>query len=92
MGARFAVAQGAHAAANIVRLLKKKELKPYNATDPGCLLPMANGRSVGNLLGIPSRGSLPTATHYLACAWQSQSMRTKLALMMHGLKKVARLT
>ena len=89
-GVGYAATQGAHAAANIIRILKKKRMQPYRPPISGHVIPMANGRSCGTIAGVPCMGSAATLVHYLLCAWYSRGLRTKLKLITHGISLIRR--
>lgn len=81
MAVQFAIAQGALAAENIMRSEKGLALKRYLPLDLGYIIPMANNRSCGKILGINTSGVVPTALHYLMCAYRSYGMRNKLGII-----------
>lgn len=81
MAVQFAVAQGALAAENIIRSEKGLALKRYLPLDPGYIIPMANNRSCGKILGINTSGVVPTVLHYLMCVYRSYGIRNKSGIV-----------
>jgi len=67
MGVQAAISQGACAGDNIRRAIAGKPLRPYRPWDPGYLVPMANGRACGRVLGVPVYGRVATWLHYAMC-------------------------
>lgn len=64
MASYFAVQQGAAAARNILREADGAQPKPYNPTDYGFVIPLANGKGCGKLFGVNVRGRLPVLVHH----------------------------
>ncbi len=81
MAVQFAIAQGESAAANIIRDIRGLELKRYKPRDLGFIIPMANNRSCGNVLGMNLKGALPTALHFLMCTYRSYGTRNKFGIL-----------
>jgi NADH dehydrogenase len=81
MAVQFSLAQGQCAAENIKRLLKGDKLKKYKPLDLGYIIPMANNRSCGRILGIKMKGLLPTIFHYLMCIYRSYGLTNRLGIM-----------
>ena len=82
-----AARQGEAAAANILRGLRDEPLREFKPLDPGYVLPLANGRSCGTVLGANLKGPVPTWLHYVMCAYRSQTWRNKrrvLGAMLRG--------
>ena len=80
MSIQFALAQGACAAANVLRYLHGTRLRAYRPLDPGFVLPMAHGRSCGTVCGIRLRGRLPTFLHYFMCAYRLPELAQKIKM------------
>lgn len=74
MGVQFAVKQGKVAAENILRELVGHPLHSYRQLDLGYIVPMANGRSCGQALGMNFRGTPATILHYLMTVYRSVGM------------------
>lgn len=71
MGIQVSLDEGRCAAANIVRHMQNKALRCFRAVDLGYIVPMAHGRGCGNVLGLPVKGRMAIALHYLMCLYRS---------------------
>jgi NADH dehydrogenase len=71
MSVQFAISQGRHAADNVVRTLRGEALEPFRPRDPGYLIPMANNRACGIVMGRTLYGRVPILLHYLMCTVRS---------------------
>ena len=80
MAVQFSRAEGERAAENILRQIAAKPLRPYEPMDMGLVIPMANGRSVGEIFGKFVTGRLPTALHYFMSVYTARGLRTQLGL------------
>ena len=80
MGVQFSIAGGLCAAGNILHSLRGEEPDPFRPFDPGYVIPMANGRSCGRILGIECYGAVPTGMHYLMCLVRTFSWADRLGL------------
>jgi NADH dehydrogenase len=78
MGVQFAHAQGICAAGNILRMMRSRPLRPYVPHDLGYIVPLANNRGCGYILGIPVIGPLASAAHYAMCVYRSIGIRNRL--------------
>lgn len=67
MAVMFALGQGQQAGKNIIKTIKGKPLQPYQGTDLGYLLPLANGRAPGMILGRKVGPRLGYLLHYSMC-------------------------
>ncbi|MDD5439124.1 MAG: FAD-dependent oxidoreductase [Candidatus Omnitrophica bacterium] len=74
MAVQFAIAQADSAAKNIIRAIHGKDPRKYTAIDMGYVIPMANNRSCGNVLGMNVRGWFATLLHFLMCLYRSYSV------------------
>lgn len=81
MAVRFAIAQGKTAAANIIRSIRGRGLKKYRPRDIGYIIPMANNRSCGIVLGMRVRGALATFLHYVMCLYRARSFKNKFGIL-----------
>lgn len=81
MAVQFSIAEGECAADNIIRSIKGKALRKYKPLDLGYVIPMANNRSCGRIMGIDMRGILPTVLHYLMCIYRSRGFRNKMGIL-----------
>ncbi|NLW86039.1 MAG: FAD-dependent oxidoreductase [Planctomycetes bacterium] len=71
MGVQFSISGGRRAAANILRSLDGRALKPFEPMDPGYVIPMANMRSCGEILGVSAYGLAPSMMHYLMSVYRT---------------------
>ncbi len=83
MTIQFALTQGRLAGRNIQALVQGKPLGKFIPFDPGYIIPMANNKSCGYVLGLPARGTLPTILHYSMCIFRTRCFSRKLALTQH---------
>ena len=74
MSVQFAIDQGALAAKNVIASLQAQSLQRFVARDPGFIVPMANGFSCGEILGVKVRGRIPTILHYILGAYRSHGV------------------
>lgn len=81
MSVQNAIAQGACAAINAAHELTGQKMRAYWPADLGFVLPMANGRSCGNILGLNIRGLLPGFLHYVMCLYRGQAAKQKRAML-----------
>ena len=81
MAVQFSIAQGRLAAENILRQIKRRPLKKYRPLDLGYVIPMANNKSCGRILGLNLKGLLPTLLHYTMCVYRLLSWRNRLAII-----------
>ena len=86
MAVQFAIAQGDCAAANVINQIKKRKLKKFKPLDFGYIIPMANNKSCGKILGLNLKGALPTIFHFLMCVYRSYSLKNKSGLILGLLK------
>jgi NADH dehydrogenase len=86
MSGQAAVQQGAHAAKNIVRLIRRGEPQGFKPLDMGYFVPMANWRSCGEFFGKNVTGSLGTFLHYLTSAYRAHDLLSKGGILWQALK------
>ena len=80
MAVQFAIAQGSLAAVNIMRSSAGMPLQKYRPVDLGYIIPMANNRSCGNILGLDMKGLAPTLLHYCMSVYRAYGVRNKLSI------------
>ncbi|MBD3320094.1 MAG: FAD-binding protein [Chitinivibrionales bacterium] len=80
------VSGGAHAANNIVRMINGKPLVEFRPSDPGFVVPMANGRSYGEVYGVKVRGWGATLLHYLISAYRWYGTKSRIRIMSSPLR------
>ena len=83
MAAQFAIAEGAQAADNITRCIRKLSLKKFRPRDLGYIIPMANNKSCGKVFGISIKGFFPTLLHFTMCIYLSPGLRNKTGLIIN---------
>jgi NADH dehydrogenase len=81
MAVQFAIKEGFYAAVNIKRIIAGKSLIRYRPLDLGYVIPMANNRSCGIILGIKMKGLLPTLMHYLMCLYRSRNFKNRIGII-----------
>ncbi len=81
MAVQFAISQADCAVKNIIRDIKGKKPLAYRAIDLGYIIPMANNRSCGNILGVNVSGYLATLLHFLMCFYRSYDIRKGLGII-----------
>lgn len=86
MAVQFSIAEGAHAAVNIIRGVKNLPLKKFKLLDLGYIIPMANNRSCGAVFGLNVKGRLSTLLHFIMCIYRSTGLRNRIGIIV-GLVK-----
>ncbi|MFH0827203.1 MAG: FAD-dependent oxidoreductase [Candidatus Omnitrophota bacterium] len=81
MAVQFAIAQGSTVASNIIRHISSLPLRPFTPKDLGYLIPMANNRSCGNVLGRDIKGKSAIALHYLMCVYRAYGFKNKCGIL-----------
>jgi len=81
MAVQFAIFQGRAAAKNIIRSIKGNSLKKFEPVDLGYIIPMANNRSCGMVLGLNLKGFLPTLLHFIMCIYRSYGFKNKIGII-----------
>ena len=81
MAVQFAIAQGETSALNVIRSLEGKSLREYKPRDFGYIIPMANNRSCGLVLGLSITGFAPTLLHYVMCIFRSRGLARRLKML-----------
>jgi NADH dehydrogenase len=86
MAVQFAIAQGHCVAENIMNSVQARRLCKYRPIDLGYIIPMANNRSCGRVLGLNLKGFLPTVLHFFMCIYRSNGLRNKFGIIKELLK------
>ncbi|MBM3254679.1 MAG: hypothetical protein FJZ08_00010 [Candidatus Omnitrophica bacterium] len=86
MAVQFAITEGELAAHNINSSIRGRPLKKYRPLDLGYVIPMANNRSCGRVMGFEVRGFLATFLHYSMCIYRSLGFKNKFGLLAELLK------
>jgi len=81
MAVQFSIMQGVCAASNIVRSNKNRQLKRYRPLDFGYIIPMANNKACGKVLGFNIRGLAGILLHYFMCIYRSVSFRNQMGIV-----------
>ena len=81
MAVQFSIAQGECVANNIINIIGARKPKKYRPRDFGYIIPMANNKSCGIVLGVNLKGFLPTMLHLLMCIYRSYGLKNKLGLI-----------
>ncbi|KPK97639.1 MAG: hypothetical protein AMJ95_08145 [Omnitrophica WOR_2 bacterium SM23_72] len=81
MAVQFAIAQGTTAASNIIRHISGLPLRPFIPKDLGYLIPMANNRCCGNVLGRDMKGKTSIALHYLMSLYRAYGIKNKWCIL-----------
>ncbi len=87
MAVQFAITQGACVAVNIARDIAGTGMVPYRPVDLGYIIPLANGRACGNILGARMRGAFPLMLHYLMCMYRSYGWKNRFGILKKLLTK-----
>jgi NADH dehydrogenase len=81
MSVQNAIDQGKLAATNCVALIKNTILKKYNYFDPGFIVPMANGKSCGEVYSFRVKGKIATTLHYLLSIYRSYGLYNRIVIL-----------
>ncbi len=90
MSVQSAVTQGETCAGNILNDMDSLPSRKYLPFDPGYIIPMADDRACGIILGRPVKGVLPVLMHYLLCVYRNRGLKNRVRLALLLLKKAAR--
>ena len=77
MGIQFSLMGGYRAAENVLRSIHGKPLRRFNPLDPGYIVPMANGRSCGSVMGVSIYGRTATFLHYFMCGFRTWGLKNR---------------
>ncbi|MBP7088983.1 MAG: FAD-dependent oxidoreductase [Candidatus Omnitrophica bacterium] len=86
MAVQFSLAEGRLAAHNILNTINQKKLIPYQPKDLGYIIPMANNKSCGLILGVRVKGFLASFFHYFMCVYRSQGLKNRWSLIINLFK------
>lgn len=81
MAVQFAIYEGISAAKNIIRSAKGAKLRKYRPIDLGYIIPMANNKSCGKVMGIRITGLIATWMHFSMCVYRSFGLRNRLGIL-----------
>jgi len=80
MAVQFSIAQGRCAARNALHSIRNQPLIEYRPFDFGYIIPMANNKSCGIVLGMRVKGLLSTLLHYIMCIYRSYGFKNRWGL------------
>jgi len=81
MAVQCAIHQGRFAALQVIRAIKGLTLKVYKPFDFGYIVPMANNKACGQVMGVRLQGRVAIALHYLMCAYRLHGWRHKAGML-----------
>ena len=81
MSVQFAISQGEVAAENVVRSMRGRGLRRFTPADPGYIIPMANNKACGNVMGFEIKGTWPIGLHFLMCVLRSYGWRNRWGII-----------
>ena len=81
MGVMFSIYEGRIAAENVLRSIEGKKLKAYKPLDLGYIIPIANNKSCGVVLGFKLKGFIPTVLHFIMCTYRLYGLKNKFGLL-----------
>jgi NADH dehydrogenase FAD-containing subunit len=90
MSIQFAISEGKCAAENVERALQGNSLKAFKPFDPGYLIPMANNRACGIVLGKSVYGRTAIALHYFMCTFRSVGLSNQWHIATSSLSSLIR--
>jgi NADH dehydrogenase len=86
MAIQFAITQGNQVSKNIIRSIKNMPLKKYRPVDLGYIIPMANNKSCGQVLGLNVSGRLATFLHFSMSVFRSLGWKNRWGLIYNFLR------
>lgn len=86
MSVQYAITQGNTAAFNVIAKIQNQSLKQYTPFDPGFIVPLAQGKACGDVLGIKVKGKIAIFLHYLLSAYRSFGIYNRMGILL-GLRK-----
>lgn len=81
MAVQFAIVEGKICAKNVIRSIEGNRLLKFKPRDLGLIVPMANNRACGTVLGINARCLLAIFFHYLMCIYRSLGFKNKFGII-----------
>jgi NADH dehydrogenase FAD-containing subunit len=81
MSVQFALSGGTAAARNALLRLAGRPMEEYRPADPGYVIPLANGRACGRVLGMNARGRLPILLHMAMGVYRTPDARQAFRLL-----------
>jgi len=77
MAVMFSIYEGRIAAENVLRSINGRRMRAYKPVDMGYIIPMANNKSCGVLLGVKLKGFIPTVLHFIMCVYRLPGLKNK---------------
>jgi NADH dehydrogenase FAD-containing subunit len=87
MASYLAVRQGKHAAGNILREIAGKSPRGYRPRYLGFVIPLADGRGCGRLLGLPVAGLPAALVHHGAAIIRTHSREVRGSIVRELLRE-----
>ena len=81
MAVMFSIYEGRVAAENVLRSIVGRQLKAYKPVDLGYIIPMANNKSCGVVLGFKLKGFIPTIMHFIMCTYRLRGLKNKFGFL-----------
>ncbi|MFH1855610.1 MAG: FAD-dependent oxidoreductase [Candidatus Omnitrophota bacterium] len=86
MAVQFSIAQAQTAACNVLNDMEGRSLRKYKPVDLGYIIPMANNKSCGRVVGINFKGIPATFLHYFMCIYRSYGLKNKMGILRNLIK------
>ncbi len=81
MAVQFSIYQALSAAANIIKSIRSQEPVKYAPVDLGYIIPMANNKSCGAVMGLNVTGMNATMMHFIMCVYRSFGFKNKSGII-----------
>lgn len=81
MAVQFALSQGNIAAKNIINSILGRPLEKYRPIDLGYIIPIANNKACGIVMGVKVKGIIATVLHYLMSIYRLYGLGNKLGFI-----------
>jgi NADH dehydrogenase len=86
MAVQFSLKESDSVFVNLINSIYGLPLYAFKPRDLGYIIPMANNRSCGVILGFKFKGVIPTIMHFLMCIYRSVGLKNKFGLILDLLK------
>jgi len=77
MGVQFSLVQGDIAARNILACISGRPMRKFEPKDPGYIIPMANNKAWGLVMGVQVWGIAALKLHYLMCLYRLTGFKNR---------------
>lgn len=81
MASYLAIQEGKAAARNVLREIGTRPLKRYKPRTYGLVIPLANGRGCGMLLGVKVKGVIASLIHHLSSYYRSSDRKVRRSII-----------